>query len=73
MLWVIVADVVAVLGGLAVLGVIGLSLWRRVQRLGGQVSEVGERMARVSADLDRLSAQLTQRTGGQRAGGRGHH
>lgn len=50
----ILLDVVVALLAVGLLGVAGLSLWRRVKTLGEAVGIAGEQIAQVTAQLDGL-------------------
>lgn len=50
----ILLDVVVALLAVGLLGLAGLSLWRRVKTLGKAVGIAGEQLAQVTAQLDGL-------------------
>jgi len=71
--WVLV-DVAIVLVSLAVLGLVGLALWQRVEALGRAFGDASTQMAGVTDQLDALSAgrepatattTFTRRVGGR--------
>ena len=63
MRWILV-DVLLALLALGLLVVVGLSVWRRVQALGREVSRAGELVAEASTRLERAQAGASRPAGG---------
>jgi hypothetical protein len=63
MLWVLLW-VVLVLAAVVVLGLLGLSLWRKAKALTREIGTASDRLAAVSDSLSDLSAQATARAPG---------
>jgi len=53
--WILV-DVVLALLSVGLLALVGLSLWRRVKRLGREVSRAGELVAQATAQLEQAQS-----------------
>lgn len=56
----LVIDLVLVVAGLLILGLLSLRLWRQVKALGAEVASAGERLADAAAALDRVSPRPNQ-------------
>ena len=54
MIWVAV-DIVVALGGLLVLALVAVRLWRQVKAFGAQVGAASDRIAAANAERDRLT------------------
>ena len=61
---VVVLAVLAFLGGLVALAMLGVRLFRQVKRLGGVVADASARVAEASASLDSASRLGESRRGG---------
>ena len=61
MRWILL-DVLIVLAALVGLGLVVLSLWRKVKDLAREVARAGETIGAVTAELEQLQAVAAERT-----------